>query len=103
MVFDTVGGETQERSLAVLRKGGALVSVVSRVAPELAEQHGVRAVYFIVEGNRDQLQQITALVDEGNLKPIIAKVFPLAGAREAFEFGASSHAPGKIILEVAAA
>jgi NADPH:quinone reductase-like Zn-dependent oxidoreductase len=34
IVFDTVGGETQERSLRVLKKGGVLVSVVSRVPPE---------------------------------------------------------------------
>jgi NADPH:quinone reductase-like Zn-dependent oxidoreductase len=100
MVFDTVGGETQERSLDVLRKGGVLVSVVARMAPGVAEQHGVRGVYFIVEGNREQLEQIAALVDEGTLKPIIAQVFPLARARAAFEFGVSSHAPGKIVLEV---
>jgi NADPH:quinone reductase-like Zn-dependent oxidoreductase len=103
MVFDTVGGETQERSLGVLRQGGVLVSVVSRIPPEIAEQHGVRAVYFIVEGNRGQLDQVATLVDEGTLKPIIANVFPLARAREAFEFGAASHAPGKIVLEVAPA
>jgi NADPH:quinone reductase-like Zn-dependent oxidoreductase len=100
MVFDTVGGETQERSLSVLRKGGVLVSVVARLAPGVAEQHGVRGVYFIVEGSREQLEQIAALVDEGELKPIIARVFPLARARAAFEFGVSSHAPGKIVLEV---
>src|SRR5204863_6854131 len=103
MVFDTVGGETQERSLRVLRKGGVLVSVVSRIPPGVAEQHGVRAVYFIVEGNRGQLNQVATLVDEGRLKPIIAKVFPLARAREAFEFGAASHSPGKIVLEVSPA
>lgn len=100
VVFDTVGGETQERSLQVLRKGGVLVSVVSRVPPAVAEQQGVRAVYFIVEGDRAQLEQIASLVDDGTLRPIIARVFPLARAREAFEFGAASHWPGKIVLEV---
>lgn len=100
VVFDTVGGETQERSLHILRKGGVLVSVVAPVPPGVAEQHGLRGVYFIVEGNRGQLEQIATLVDDGKLKPIIARVFPLAEAREAFEFGAASHAPGKIVLEV---
>jgi NADPH:quinone reductase-like Zn-dependent oxidoreductase len=102
MVLDTVGGETQARSLRVLRKGGALVSLVSPVPPGAAEEQGVRGTYFIVEGNRAQLEQIAALVDEGKLRPIIAKVFPLARAREAFEFGAASHEPGKIVLEVSA-
>jgi NADPH:quinone reductase-like Zn-dependent oxidoreductase len=100
VVFDTVGGETQERSLGVLRKDGVLVSVVSRVEPSVAAQPGVRAVYFIVEGDRPQLEEIASLVDDGTLKPIIAKVFPLARTREAFEFGAASHSPGKIVLEV---
>ena len=100
MVFDTVGGETQERSLNVLRKGGVLVSVVSPIPPGVAQQHGVRSLYFIVEGDRAQLEEIASLVDEGKLKPIIAKVFLLARAREAFEFGAASHSPGKIVLEV---
>jgi NADPH:quinone reductase-like Zn-dependent oxidoreductase len=100
MVFDTVGGETQERSLDVLRKGGVVVSLVTPMAPGVAGQRGVRGVYFIVEGNREQLEQIAALIDEGMVKPIIAQVFPLAHARAAFEFGMSSHAPGKIVLEV---
>jgi NADPH:quinone reductase-like Zn-dependent oxidoreductase len=100
MVFDTVGGETQERSLRVLRKGGVLVSVVARIPPGVAEEQGVRSVYFIVKGDRAQLEQMATLVDEGKLKPIIAKAFPLARAREAFEFGAASHSPGKIVLEV---
>jgi NADPH:quinone reductase-like Zn-dependent oxidoreductase len=103
MVFDTVGGETQERSLSVLRRGGQLVSVVSPVAPGVAERYGVRATYFIVEGSRPQLEQIASLVDDGTLKPIIARVFPLARTRDAFDFGATSHSPGKIVLDVAPA
>jgi NADPH:quinone reductase-like Zn-dependent oxidoreductase len=46
--------------------------------------------------------QISTLVNEGRLKPIIAEVFSLARAREAFEYGAGTHSPGKIILEVTA-
>jgi NADPH:quinone reductase-like Zn-dependent oxidoreductase len=99
-VFDTVGGPTQERSWRVLRKGGVQVSVVSPFPPGVAEQQGLRGVYFIVEGNRAQLEQISTLVDEGKLKPIIARAFPLDRARQAFEFGAASHAPGKIVLDV---
>jgi NADPH:quinone reductase-like Zn-dependent oxidoreductase len=101
MVLDTVGGDTRERSWRVLRKGGVLVSLVSPIPPGVAEQHGVRGIYFIVDGNRAQLDQISLLVDEGALKPIIAEVFPLARAHDAFEFGAGTHSPGKIILEVA--
>jgi NADPH:quinone reductase-like Zn-dependent oxidoreductase len=102
VVLDTIGGDTRERSWRVLRKGGVLVTLVSPIPPGVAEQHGARGVFFIVNGNRGQLDQISTLVNEGRLKPIIAEVFPLARAREAFEYGARTHSRGKIILEVTA-
>lgn len=102
VVLDTIGGETRERSWRVLRKGGVLVTTVSPIPTGLAEQHGVRGVFFIVRGNRGQLEQISALVDEGKLKPVIAEVLPLARAREAFEHGVGIHSPGKIVLQALA-
>ena len=101
-VLDTIGDETRRRSWRVLRKGGVLVTLVSPIPTGEAEQNGVRGIFFIVSGNRGQLDQISALVDGGKLKPVIAEVLPLARAREAFEHGAASHAPGKIVLQVAA-
>jgi len=62
----------------------------------------VHGVFFIASGNRGQLDQISALVDGGKLKPVIAEVLPLARAREAFEHGVAKHAPGKIVLQVTA-
>jgi len=102
VVLDTIGGETRERSWRVLRKGGVLVTLVSPIPADVAEQHGVRGVFFIVSGNRGQLDQITGLVDMGKLKPVLSEVLPLARAREAFEHGAAGHAPGKIVLQVTA-
>ena len=102
VVLDTIGGETRRRSWRVLRKGGVLVTLVSPIPTGEAEQNGVRGIFFIVSGNRGQLDQISALVDGGKLKPVIAEVLPLARAREAFEHGAAKHAPGKIVLQVAA-
>jgi len=102
VVLDTIGGETRRRSWRVLRKGGVLVTLVSPIPSGEAEQNGVRGIFFIVSGNRGQLDQISTLVDGGTLKPVIAEVLPLARAREAFEHGAANHAPGKIVLQVAA-
>ena len=102
VVLDTIGGETRERSWRVLRKGGVLVTLVSPIPPGVAEGHGARGVFFIVSGSRAQLDQITGLVDTGKLKPVLSEVLPLARAREAYEHGAAGHAPGKIVLQVAA-
>jgi NADPH:quinone reductase-like Zn-dependent oxidoreductase len=101
VVLDTIGGDTRRRSWRVLRKGGVLVTLVSPI-PDGEEQNGARGIFFIVSGNRGQLDQISALVDSEKLKPVIAEVLPFARAREAFEHGAAKHAPGKIVLQVSA-
>jgi NADPH:quinone reductase-like Zn-dependent oxidoreductase len=68
--------------------------------PEPTPQHGVRFVWFVDERNEEQLRQIGALVDAGQVGPIVAQVFPLAEACRAFEEGAKGHARGKFVLTV---
>ncbi len=101
LVFDTVGGDTLERSWQVVKPGGVLVSVVSpRPSFAEAKAHGVRPVWFVVEPNREQLIQIGALIDAGRIRPIIETVLPLSQARQAYEQGAKGHTRGKIVLRV---
>jgi NADPH:quinone reductase-like Zn-dependent oxidoreductase len=97
LVFDTAGGERLERSPAVLRPGGRLVSV----AVEPPKRSGLSSTYFVVEPNRDQLAELARLADEGKLRPTIDEVFPLREARKAFERSQGDHRPGKIVLRVA--
>jgi NADPH:quinone reductase-like Zn-dependent oxidoreductase len=100
-VFDTVGGDTLQRSWQVVKPGGVLLSVVSpRPAFAEAKGHDVHPVWFVVEPNREQLVQIGALIDAGKLRPIIDTVLPLAQARQAYEQGAKGHTRGKIVLRV---
>ncbi|HXZ12004.1 MAG TPA: NADP-dependent oxidoreductase [Candidatus Sulfotelmatobacter sp.] len=103
VVLDSVGGETQQRSWSVLRRGGILVSIVSPVSAEKAASLGVRGAFFIVEPNRTQLIELGHLIDAGTLRVIVGAVLPLARAREAFERGLAGHMRGKIVLQVAAA
>src|SRR2546421_10700847 len=82
LVFDMVGGDTLQRSWQVIKPGGVLVSIVSPPPPAaVTKGHDVRFAYFEVEPNRDELIQIGALIDAGQLRPIIDTVFPLAQAR----------------------
>jgi NADPH:quinone reductase-like Zn-dependent oxidoreductase len=92
LVFDTAGGERLERSPAVLRPGGRLVTV----AHELPG-----ATFFIVEHNRGQLVEIAQLADRGELTPTIDRVYPLDDARRAFERSLRRDQRGKVVLEVA--
>jgi len=100
VVFDTVGGETLQRSWQVLKRGGVLVSVASPPSPEQAKAHGVRSVWFIVAPNRDQLIRIGALIDAGQVRPIVETVLPLSQASQAYEQGLKGHTRGKIVLRV---
>ena len=100
-VFDTVGGDTLQRSWQVVKPGGVLASVVSpRPSFAEAKEHDVRPVWFVVQPNREQLVRIGALIDEGKVRPIIDTVLPLSQARQAYEQGAKGHTRGEIVLRV---
>ena len=101
LVFDTVGGERLERSPAVLRAGGRLVSIATE-PPHIDAQREIDAIYFVVEPNRGQLTELTRLADGGDLRPTIDKTYPLADARAAFERTLERGRRGKIVLRVAA-
>jgi NADPH:quinone reductase-like Zn-dependent oxidoreductase len=101
VVLDTIGGDTQNRSWKVLKKGGILVSIVSPPSAEEAAKHGVRSGYVFVQPNATQLAEIAKLVDSGKLKPVVETVLPLAEARRAHEQSETDHTRGKIVLKVA--
>src|SRR5260221_10041393 len=63
VVFDLVGGDTQKRSLVVLKEGGRLVSV-SPVASEVAASYGVSGVMMKVAPSGDGLSRIARLLEE---------------------------------------
>lgn len=97
-VLDTQGGETQQRSFAVLKKGGILVSIVQPPAQEEAAKHGVRATFFGSQPNVEQLKEIARLIDAGQLKTTIEAVLPLEDAGRALDLSQTGHGRGKIVL-----
>jgi NADPH:quinone reductase-like Zn-dependent oxidoreductase len=101
-VIDLVGGETQRRSFQVLRRGGKLISAVSRPDQHHAESHGVEAAYFLVNVTTAHLARIAAMIDAGGLTVNVGAVLPLADARVAHEMleGSRSRPSGKIVLSV---
>jgi NADPH:quinone reductase-like Zn-dependent oxidoreductase len=100
LVFDTVGGETQKKSLQVIKNGGRLITTVKPENLKEAKAKNIHLEGFMAQSNQEQLKQIAALIDEGKLKIFIAKVFPLEKAAEAQELSEKGHTRGKIVLEV---
>ena len=82
-VIDLVGGEVQERSFQVLRRGGKLISAVSPPDHNLAQRFGIEAAFFLVQVTSRRLADIAGLIDGGKLKTHLGSVLPLAQAREA--------------------
>jgi NADPH:quinone reductase-like Zn-dependent oxidoreductase len=100
IVLDTLGGETQERSWSVLKKGGVLVSLVQPPSGEKGEELGVRAALLGAQPNGAQLAEIAKLIDAGKVKPTVDRILPLSEARRAHELSKSGHTRGKIVLRV---
>jgi NADPH:quinone reductase-like Zn-dependent oxidoreductase len=100
VVLDTIGGETQERSWRVLKKGGLLASIAQPPDAEKAEEFGVRSAFVWSQPNGEELAEIAALFDSGNLKVVLDRILPLSEARRAHELSQSGHARGKIVLRV---
>jgi NADPH:quinone reductase-like Zn-dependent oxidoreductase len=95
LVYDTIGGDVLAHSPAIVKPGGALVSVM---APPQTDRKDIRTVHFVRDPSGVQLRDIARLVDEGTLHPDVGAVYPLADAREAFMAKSTEHIPGKVVL-----
>ncbi|WP_327287377.1 NADP-dependent oxidoreductase [Streptomyces sp. NBC_01198] len=95
VVFDVVGGEILDRSAALVRAGGTLVTIA---APPAVKPEDGRAVFFVVEPDRARLADLVQRVRDGRLTPIVGEVRPLAEAPAAFAPG--RRIPGRTIIRV---
>ena len=100
VVLDTVGGETLERSWSVLGPGGRLVTIAA--SSETTTDPRVHDAFFIVRADRAQLAEVARLVDAGSLRPVVARILPLAEGRAAYAPRSQGSTRGKIALRIAA-
>ncbi len=100
VVFDLVGGEIQERSWQVLRKGGVLVSTLNEPSKEKAAARGARGLRFTVSESGADLAVIGELIDAGKVRPVVTRTYPLKEAAAAERFLEQEHPAGKVVLSV---
>jgi len=107
VVIDLIGNvhdDTGSRSLRVLRPGGLVVNGPTGSWPTLAEEAaaaGVRATGYRVSPDGDTLAVISRLLESGDVKVYVDRVFDLADAAEAHRAIETGHTRGKIVLKVA--
>jgi NADPH:quinone reductase-like Zn-dependent oxidoreductase len=95
LVYDIIGGDVLARSPAIVKPGGALVSIM---VGEPIDRSDIRAVEFVRDPSGAQLREIARLVDDGVLRPDVSAVYPMADARQAFMDKSTKHIPGKVVL-----
>jgi NADPH2:quinone reductase len=81
VVFDTIGGDTLARSPDALAQLGRVVSIVDTAKPQnLIQAWGKNASYHFVftRQNRGKLDELSALVERGQLRPHVGAVYSLA-------------------------
>ena len=128
VVVDSAGGDTLVRCFECVKPGGVVVSiastpsavsaafarswglnpivvlaisVMSRKATAAARRRGARHEYFFVRADGGQLSEITRLVEDGSIKPLVDKVFPLEQVRDALAYSETGRATGKVVIKVA--
>jgi NADPH:quinone reductase-like Zn-dependent oxidoreductase len=100
LVLDTIGGETLQRSMEVVKRGGTLVSLLEQPAQKKAQERDIRALNNAVLPTYEHLRTIAQLIAEGQIKAIAGKTFPLPEAPQAHELSQSGHGRGRIVLHI---
>ncbi len=100
LVIDLIGGETQMRSLAIIKNGGRLITTVAAEFGKQAKARDIHLENFLAKSKPSDLQQIADLIDSGKVKPVIAGFLPLKEAAKAHEQSETGHTRGKIVLTI---
>ncbi|WP_330300592.1 NADP-dependent oxidoreductase [Streptomyces sp. NBC_00503] len=123
VVLDTLGGETLEKSLRVLKPGGKVISVAGPPDAAFARELGANAIlrlamsalsfktrrrakrlgvtysFLFMKASGDQLRELTPLIDAGKIRPVVDRVFPFEATREALEYVEKGRAKaGKVVV-----
>ena len=125
VVLDTLGGETLEKSLQVLRPGGTVISIVGPPDPAFAKELGANLIvklamtalsfrtrqrarrhhvtysFLFMRASGEQLRELTSLIDAGTIQPIVDRVFPFESSREALAYVEEGRAKaGKVVIRL---
>ena len=125
VVLDSLGGQTLEKSLRVLRPGGIAIGIAGPPDPAFAREIGanpvvrlatvllsgrtrlrarrrhVRYSFLFMKASGEQLRAIAALVDAGAIRPVIDRVFPFESTKDAMAYVESGRAKGKVVVTMA--
>jgi len=124
VVLHSQDSKTLDKSLRVLKPGGRLISISAPPDPTFADEIGlpwyvkqiIRVLSFgarrkakrlkvsyrflFMRANGAQLSEITTLIDQGVIRPIVEKVFPFDETKDAVDYVEKGRAKGKVVVKV---
>lgn len=103
-VLDTLSGDTLERSIKTVKKGGTIISLPSagfnEAIVEKGKVNGIHIAFEMVESNGDDMKQIAKWLETGQLKSEVSHTFPFEKLREAHTQVESGRTRGKVVVTV---
>lgn len=124
VVFDTQGGDTLEKSLNVLKRGGKLISIAGAPDPQFAKDTqanwivrmathvlsykirkkakrlGISYSFLFMQANGQHLHEISRLIESGIIHPVLDRVFPFESTPDALAYVEKGRAKGKVVVQV---
>lgn len=124
VVLNSLGSDTLEKSLRILKPGGKLISISGPPDAEFAKsaglsgflklvmgllsygirkkakRRGVSYSFLYMKASGDQLRKLTALIDYGVIRPVVDRVFPFESTPDALAYVETGRAKGKVIVKV---
>lgn len=124
VVLNSLGTETLNKSLEVLKPGGKLISISGPPDPDFAKDQGsswmlrqvmrflsygirkkakhrrVSYSFLFMRASGEQLGEITSLIDSGVIRPVLDRVFPFESTSEALAYVEAGRAKGKVVVKV---
>jgi NADPH:quinone reductase-like Zn-dependent oxidoreductase len=124
LVLNSLDGKTLEKSLAVLKPGGKLISIsgppdvvfakeqnlnwllqqvirlLSSGIRRKAKRHRVSYSFVFMRADGEQLGKITSLIEAGAIRPVVDRVFPFEATNEALAYVETGRSKGKVVVKV---
>jgi NADPH:quinone reductase-like Zn-dependent oxidoreductase len=98
-IIDVVSDPKVLRRMArLVKKGGRIASSVYAADVEYLSERGVRATNVGMQPEAWRLEELSGMVDAGEISVQLEHTFPLEEAREALEVSRTGHVRGKIVL-----
>lgn len=103
-VLDALSGETLQRSIQTVKNGGTIITMPSGADLEAlkaeAGQRNIQLFNQLVQSNGDDMKQIAAWLESGQLKSEVSKVFPFSEMKSAHQEIETGRTRGKIVIKM---